>query len=78
MEQEPWARVPMQRINYEKGENADRFVLLVVTKRFGGDPVTPLYEQQARRLMKEQREAGFLTQLIRLRPDGSQVVESDL
>jgi hypothetical protein len=71
-----WERLPMERIGYEGG-TGDRFVLLAVTKRYGGDPVAPLYEQQARRLMKAQREAGFLTRLIRVRPNGSEVVESD-
>ena len=77
MNDQTWQRTPMERIDYETGEDAPRFVLLVVTKRYGGDAVTPLYERQARRLMKKERDACFLTRLIRLDPNGAQVVESD-
>jgi hypothetical protein len=77
MAQYGWDKVPMERIDYEYGANEDRFVLLVVTKRYGGDPVSPLYERQARRLMKEQQDAGFFTRLVRLRSTGEQVIEAD-
>jgi len=76
MDREAWEMLPMEHIDYE-GETGDRFVLLVVTKRYGGDPVSPLYERQARVLMKQQREKGFLTRLIRFRPAGPPIIESD-
>jgi hypothetical protein len=75
--------VPMERISYEPGTGA-RFTLLVFTKdtqqlvrKYGGDPINPLYGAQARRLRTEQRKAGFLTQLVRLQPDGRRVIDSD-
>lgn len=76
MPQEVYERVSMERIQYEPGIG-DRFVLLVVTKRYGGDAVSPLYEQQARRLVAQERNAGSLTRLIRIQPNGHQIVESD-
>jgi hypothetical protein len=82
MTQDP-EQVTMERIAYEPGTGA-RFTLLVFTKdthqlvrKYGGDPVNPLYGPQARRLRTQQRKAGFLTQLIRLRPDGRRVIDSD-
>jgi len=76
-------KVMMERIDYHPG-TGDRFVLLVFTKdthqatrRYGGDPVSPLYGPQARRLLKQERGRGFLTQLIRHRPDGRRTIESD-
>jgi hypothetical protein len=66
----------MEKVTY-KGGPGDRFVLLVVTKRYGGDPVSPLYESQARQLVREMRDAGYLVRLIRSRPDGDAVEESD-
>jgi hypothetical protein len=39
--------------------------------------VAGLYELQARRLRWEQRKAGFLTQLVRHRPDGGRMIDSD-
>ncbi len=76
-------KVPMERIDYEGG-SGDRFILLIFTRgthqpirRYGGDPVSPLYGPQARRLRKERRKAGFLTQLVRVRPDERRVIESD-
>lgn len=75
--------VPMERIDYETG-TGDRFMVVVFTReahrpvrRYGGDPVSPLYGPQARRLREQERKAGYLTQLIRLRPDGRRVIESD-
>lgn len=75
--------VPMEQISYEGG-TGPRFMLLVFTqdthqllRKYGGDPVEPLYGPQARRLRREQRKAGFLTQLIRLRPDGGWMIDSD-
>jgi hypothetical protein len=73
-----WERVPMDRIHYEGGENQDRFVVLVVTKRYGGNPLSPLYEPQARQLMKQARDAGYLVRAIRLGRDGETIdKESD-
>jgi hypothetical protein len=74
--------VPIEQIDYEGGTGS-RFTLLVFTKdhqlvrKYGGDPVSPLYGPQARRLRQEQRKAGFLTQLVRLRPDGGRMIDSD-
>lgn len=77
-------KVPMERILYEPGEDSPRFTLLVFTKdthklvrRYGGDPVSPLYEPQARRLRAEQLAAGFHTQLIQHRQDGGRMIDSD-
>jgi hypothetical protein len=77
MNEDAWERVAMERVQYEPGEDEDRFVVLVVTKRYGGDAVSPLYEKQARRLVKQERDAGHLTMLIRFGRDGQRVVESD-
>jgi len=75
--------VPMEQIDYELGTGG-RFTLLVFTKdshrlvrKYGGDPVSPLYGPQARRLRREQRKAGFLTQLVRHRPNGGRMIDSD-
>ena len=75
--------VPMERISYEGG-TGPRFTLLVFSKdthelvrKYGGDPVSPLYGPQARQLRREQRKTGFVTQLIRHRPDGGRVIDSD-
>jgi hypothetical protein len=76
MEKAAWERVPMKNIAYQHGEDEDRYVLLVVT-RYGGDPVSPLYERQARALMKKARDAGQAVRLIRCRPDEESVLESD-
>lgn len=80
---ENFENVPMERIDYEGGTGA-RFVLVVFRgtshepiRKYGGDAVAPLYGPQARRLRKEQRKAGFVTQLIRIRPDGGRDIESD-
>jgi hypothetical protein len=82
MTQDP-EQVPTGRSAYEPGTGA-RFELLVFTKdahqlvrKYGGDPVNPLYGPQARRLRTQQRRAGLLTQLIRHRPDGRRVIDSD-
>jgi len=81
-----WEQVPMERLDHPEMGIGDRFVLVVFTKnrgkptpikRYGGDPVCPLYGPQARRLRTEQRRAGFLTQLFRLSPNGRRVIESD-
>jgi hypothetical protein len=76
--------MPMERIDYAPGEDSPRFTLLVFTKdthkllrKYGGNPVTPLYGPQARQLRGEQRKAGFLTQLIPHRPDGGRMIDSD-
>ena len=76
--------IPMERIDYEAGEDSPRFTLLVFTRdthellrKYGGDPVSPLYGPQARRVCRQERKAGFLTQLIRNRPDGGRVIDSD-
>lgn len=80
-----WSEIPMERIVYGPG-TGDRFVLIVFAsdtdkpkpiKRYGGDPLSPLYESQANHLRKEQRKAGHLTQLFRHSPDGRRVIESD-
>jgi hypothetical protein len=76
MEEKAWDRLPMEHIDYDGG-TGDRFVLLVVTKRYGGDPVSPLYERQARALMKQESKKGCLTRLIRLSPAGPPIIESD-
>lgn len=75
--------LPMERITYEGG-SGDRFILVVFTaddhrplRKYGGDPVAPLYGPQARRLRRQERKAGFLTRLIRHRPDGRRLIESD-
>jgi hypothetical protein len=64
--------IPMERINYESGEDSPRFTLLVFTedthklvRKYGGDPVSPLYGPQDRELRSQERKAAFLTQLIR-------------
>jgi hypothetical protein len=75
--------VPRERIAHEPG-TGDRFTLLVYTKathdllrKYGGDPVSPLYGPQARRLRTQERKAGLATQLIRHTPDGRRVIDSD-
>jgi hypothetical protein len=76
-------KVPMERIGYESG-TGPRFTLLVFTKdthkllrKYGGDPVSPLYGPQARQLRRQERKAGFLAQLIRHRPEGGRMIDSD-
>jgi hypothetical protein len=76
MKQVNWQRVPMEKIDY-MGGTGDRFVLLVVTKRYGGDPVSPLYESQARQLAKQMRDAGYLVRVIRSGRAEETVEESD-
>jgi hypothetical protein len=76
MGQEAWEKVPLERIDYDGG-TGDRFVLLVVTKRYGGDPVSPLYERQARALVKQETRKGHLIRLIRLPSSGPSSVEVD-
>ena len=82
MEQDP-ETIPMERITYEPG-TGERFTMLVFTKgthqlvrKYGGDPVSPLYGPQARRLRTQEHKAGLLTQLISSKPDGRRVIESD-
>ena len=76
-------KAPMEQIGYESGTGS-RFTLLVFTKdthkllrKYGGDPVSPLYGPQARQLRTQQREAGLLTQLIRHLPEGGRMIDSD-
>jgi hypothetical protein len=68
--------IPKERINHESGEDSPRFTLLVFTedthklvRKYGGNPVAPLYGPQARELRRQERKVGFLTQLIRGRGD---------